>query len=64
MKVPAVTYRGHIYTAPTGHVDALARLVVEHGPSDYPERWAREQLDLGTIRQGWLVAKRFEERRP
>ena len=62
MKVPAVTYRGHIYTAPTGHVDALARLVVEHGPSDYPERWARDQLDLGTIRYGWLVNKQFKER--
>lgn len=66
MKVPAVTYKQYIYTAPTGHIDALARLLTNHGPKAANphtlDEWARQQLEARTIRYGWLVDKRFEER--
>lgn len=61
MKLPAVTYAGHIYTAPTGHLDALALLLARHAP-DPPELWTKQQLEAGAIRYGWLVNKQFKER--
>lgn len=65
MKVPAVMYKGHIYTAPTGHVDALARLVANHYSPNADtiidvDDWLAVNLPI--IRYGWLVNKQFEER--
>lgn len=64
MRIPAVKYGSFIYTARTGHVDALAKMIAAHGPTSEREieRWTRICIDSGIVRYGWLIVNEFEER--